>query len=163
MFKTFISSGGVITANFFGLAASDSEGCRLVKGWKTLGLDVCRCDRSNRADSVSTKLGSCFLKCMLILSWTKIRSEITSSAPFVKNSGDGGEYRYLTSHNSKFALLSNFFGTPGVPLVLITTCKRSLRLRAAIFIWASKIFGCKLPFKFWEMPRSSNSMVLKFG
>ena len=140
MFNTFISSGGVTTANFFGLAASDSEGCRLVKGWKTLGLDVCRCDRSDRADSVSTTLGSCFLKCMLILSWTKIKRDVTSSDPFVKNWGEAGVYLNLTSQSKVCAFPNNFFGTRVEPLVRPTTCKISFKLRAAVFSAISKSF-----------------------
>ena len=141
MFNTFISSGGVITANFLGLDASDSEGCLLVKGWNTLGSAVCLCDRSNRADSVSTKLGSCFLKCMLILSWTKIKRDVTSSDPFVKNWGEAGVYLYLTSQSKVCAFPNNFFGTRGEPLIRPTTCKISFKLRAAVFSAISKSFG----------------------
>ena len=117
MFNTFISSGGVITANFLGLDASDSEGCLLVKGWKTLGSAVCLCDRSNRADSVSIKSGLCFLKCIEILSLIKIKREVTSSDPFVKNWGEVGVYLYLTSQSKVWACPNNFFGTSAEPFL----------------------------------------------
>ena len=140
MFNTFTSSGGVITADFLGLNTSDSECCLLVKGWKTLGSDVCLCDKSNRADSVSITSGLCFLKCMEILSVTKTKREVTSSDPFVKNWGEAGVYLYFTSQSKTCACPNNFLGTRGEPLIRPTTCRISFKLRAAAFSAVSKSF-----------------------
>ena len=158
-----MSSGGVTTANFLGLDSSEVDGCLLAKGWQTLGLDVCLCDMSNRPRSASIRLGLCFFKCITILSWMKVKRDVTSSDPFVKNWGEAGVYLFLTSQSRICAFPNNFFGTRVEPLIRPTTCKISFKLRAAVFIAISKSFRWQPWLWVCWMPSSSNSKCLKFG